>query len=143
MRFLSPVKTYVRDLQNDTGKLTISMATPISRNSARYVMFATVFLTVFMCISIAYAQTPLFDKLKSGAQTLLDDAQDLVGTLATLALIICILGVFIASMLGPKATATMTTGLKFVIGFFIFWTLIPVILSTIEQLFGSGSTGGS
>ncbi len=89
------------------------------------------------------AATPLFERLTSGINTLLTDAQDMVVTIATFALVICVIGIFIASMLGPKATATMTSALKMVIGFFIFWQLVPVVLSTMEQVFGSGGTGGN
>lgn len=139
MQYLTHVKAYIKDIRSDLYQLGVHMTIPISRKTARLLLMCILLITVIMSMMVAYAKTPLFEKLSSGAQSLLDDAQDLVGTLATLALIICILGVFIASMMGPKATATMTTSLKFVVGFFIFWTLIPVILSTIEQLFGSGT----
>lgn len=140
MQYLTPVKAYFSDMRSDLYRFGYHMSIPISRRTARLLLMAILLITIMLSMFVAYAKTPLFEKLSSGAQSLLNDAQDLVGTLATLALIICILGVFIASMMGPKATATMTTSLKFVVGFFIFWTLIPVILSTIEELFGSGSS---
>ena len=82
-------------------------------------------------------------RLSQAFSTLLTDAQDLVLTVATFAVVICILGILLGSLMGPKATSTMVSALKAVIIAFIFFQLMPVVLDTIAQVFGTGGTGTS
>lgn len=122
----APVAKTTVSAQSAAGLVGISGATAVLAN------ITTTFATTG-------ASTPLFQKLAEGIVTLLNDAQAVCVTLATFALVICILGIFVASMLGPKATATMTGALKLVIGFFIFWQIVPLLLTTIVQVFGGNS----
>jgi len=132
------VRQCFADAKADFSAMVDATVQPISRSAAVGLTGAAGISAVFMNIATVFAATPLFERLNSGITTLLNDAQDMVVTIATFALVICIIGIFIASMLGPKATSTMTTALKMVIGFFIFWQLVPVILTTLTQVFGSG-----
>lgn len=132
------VRKYVSDAKADLNTIALATCAPISKRAAVGMTGVAAAATMFMNMTYVFAATPLFDKLNSAVTALYNDAESMVSTVATFALVICIIGIFIASMFGPKATATMTSALKMVVGFFIFWQLVPVIISTIEQLFGSG-----
>lgn len=137
------IKQYLTDAKADIHTIAQATVQPISHKTAFGLTGAAALSAVVMNMSMVFAATPLFERLSKGVDTLLNDAQDMVLTVATFALVICIIGIFVASMFGPKATATMTSALKMVIGFFIFWQLVPVILSTITQVFGTGGKPNS
>ncbi len=137
------VRQYLDGAKADFTAIAQATVQPVSRKATIGMAIIAAISALIMNAYAVMAATPLFERLTSGINTLLTDAQDMVVTIATFALVICVIGIFIASMLGPKATATMTSALKMVIGFFIFWQLVPVVLSTMEQVFGSGGTGGN
>lgn len=137
------VRQYLADAKADISAVADATVKPVSTGAAVGLTGAAGLSALAMNMTMVFASTPLFEKLQSGITTLLNDAQDIVVTVATFALVICIIGIFVASMFGPKATALMTSALKMVIVFFIFWQLVPVILSTLTQVFGSGGGAGS
>lgn len=136
------VRRYLADAKADISAVADATVKPVSTGVAVGLTGTAGLSALAMNMTMVFAATPLFEKLKSGITTLLNDAQDIVVTVATFALVICIIGIFVASMFGPKATAVMTSALKMVIVFFIFWQLVPVILTTLTQVFGSGGSTG-
>lgn len=143
MNIAISAKNYVADARRDFGKLAVATAAPLSRKQTIFTSGAALMTALVVNASIVFAETELFSKLRTAVESLLTDARSMVSTVATFALVICILGIFIASMFGPKATATMTSALKMVIAFYILWQLTPAILRTIESLFGTGTGSGS
>lgn len=142
--FRASAQKYKTDAMSDFRTLGAAALQPMSYRTTIFLMIAVGAVALFMCLnSVFAATTPLFQTLDSAVTNLYNDANGMVETVATFALVISIIGVFVASMFGPKATSVMTSALKMVIFFFIFWQLIPVILSTIKNLFGSGASGGN
>lgn len=132
---------YVADARSDFNTLGAAACQPLSRRTSIVAVALACFVAVFMCFNLVFAaSTPLFSTLEKAITSLYNDANSLVETVAMFALVISIIGVFVASMFGAKATAVMTSALKMVIFFFIFWQLIPVVLSTIKNLFGTGGS---
>ena len=140
-KFITSLGKYVAGTKADVRAMGNTLCQPVSsRTMITMMVFAAVMATV-MCFSPVFASTTtdLFGRLNTAFTTLYNDANAIVGIVASLALVIAIIGVFVASMFGAKATAMMTSGLKLVVMFFIFWQLIPVILKTITTVFGDGS----
>lgn len=137
------VKQYIADAQRDMRTFVSATFQPVSCAGMTGTAGAVSAFAVLMNTSIVFAATtPLFQKLTQAFSTLLNDAQDMVLTVATFAVVICILGILIGSMFGPKTTAAMVSALKAVIIAFIVFQLMPVALDTIVQVFGTGSTSG-
>lgn len=142
MKNLAAVRQYMADARRDLCILANATIQPVSHGAIAGTAGVAAVSSMLMNMSVVFAATPLFSRLSSAFQTLLNEAQDLVMTVATFAVVICIIGIFLASMMGQKATSTMVSALKAVLLAFIFFQLMPVILTTIEQVFGSGSSGG-
>lgn len=137
------VKQYIADAQRDMRTFVSATFRPVSCVGMTGTAGAVSALAVLMNTSLVFAaSTPLFQRLTQAFSTLLNDAQDMVLTVATFAVVICILGILIGSMFGPKTTAAMVSALKAVIIAFIVFQLMPVALDTIVQVFGTGSTSG-
>jgi hypothetical protein len=137
-------RKYCGDARSDFTALGVAASRPLSRRLSIACLMFTGFLTFMLCFNLVFAaSTPLFQTLQSAVTSLYNDANGLVETVAMFALVISIIGVFVASMFGAKATSVMTSALKLVIFFFIFWQLIPVVLTTIKNLFGSGGGTGT
>ena len=137
------VKQYMADARADLRTFIGATIQPVSRPGVAGAVGAVSAIAVLMNMSVVFAATPLFQRLSQAFSTLLTDAQDLVLTVATFAVVICILGILLGSLMGPKATSTMVSALKAVIIAFIFFQLMPVVLDTIAQVFGTGGTGTS
>lgn len=136
------IQQYFADAKRDLRTFVSATTQPVSQPKVAAMAGGVSVFAVMANMSIAFAATtPLFTRLTQAFQTLLNDAQDMVLTVATFAVVICILGILLGSLMGPKATATMVSALKAVIIAFIFFQLMPVALETITQVFGTGSSG--
>lgn len=134
------VKQYLADARRDMNILINAAIQPVSGKTAVGITGTAALVATVMNMSVVFAATPLFTRLSSAFTTLLNDAQDLVLTVATFALVVCLLGLMFAASFGAKETAMMVNALKAVILAFIFFQLLPVILATIMEVFGTGST---
>ena len=133
------VRQYLSDAKADISAMATATVQPISRSAAIGLTSAASLSAIAMnAVAVFATSTQLFSRLDTAVTTLLSDAQALMSNVASFALIVCIIGIFVASMLGPKATSVMTSALKTIICFFIFWQLVPVILGTITHVFGGG-----
>ena len=138
------IKQYIADAKADMHTFANATFQPVSQRGMAGAVGAVSLSAALMNMSVVFAaNTPLFSRLSQAFQTLLNDAQDMMLTVATFAVVICILGILIGSLFGPKATSTMVSALKAVIIAFIFFQLMPVVLDTIAQVFGTGGTGTS
>lgn len=143
MNLIASAKGYLGNIQRDVSGMIGTVRGPAARTGGLLGIssaYGMLMLQANTIVALA-ASTELFQTLSRAVDTLYNDAQSIVTTVATMALVICILGIFICSMFGPKATATMTSALKMVICFFIFWQLTPVILRTLTNLFGAAGGG--
>mgnify|MGYP000044637742 FL=1 len=137
------IARYVADAKADLQTFVLATTRPVSQPKVAGVAGAAAIGAMFFNIGIAYAATtPLFSRLASALSVLLNDMQDMVLTLATFALVLCILGIMIAPIFGSKATATMFSALKAVICAYLFFQLMPAFLDTITQVFGTGTGSG-
>lgn len=138
------IARYVADSKADFQTFVLATTRPVSQPKVAGVAGVAAMGAMFFNIGIAYAaSTPLFARLTSALSTLLTDMQDMILTLATFALVLCILGIMVAPVFGPKATATMFSALKAVICAYLFFQLMPAFLDTIAQVFGAASGSGT
>lgn len=138
------IARYVSDAKADFQAFAVATIRPVSQPKVAGAVGTVAMGAMLMNICVAFAaSTPLFARLSSALSTLLNDMQDMVLTLATFALVICIFGIMIAPIFGAKATATMVSALKAVICAYLFFQLMPALLDTIEQVFGTGSSSGT
>lgn len=144
MGYITAIKRYSKDTAADLFKFGCYMASPVSQRTAVMATWAFTVGVILLNIGIAFAaSTPLFVQLMSAFQLLLEDVQEIVLTVVTLSISLCLVGLMFAPFVSSRGVAGIVTMLRTVILAYVFFLLVPAILSTLSQVFEGGASGGT
>lgn len=144
MEIIAAAKRYSKNAAADFIKFGCYLTNPVSQRTVTMAMGAAMFGMIVLNIATANAaSTPLFVQLMDAFQTLLTEVQDVILTVVTLSISLCMISLVVVPLWNARATAAVWAALRTIILAYIFFLLCPAFLDTVAQIFNSSAGGGT